>query len=64
MIPLDSVAIIVANAVEAIPYFISGLKGVARSMPTSAALDVVAKNPNLRFFEVPTCQIAGTFLEI
>lgn len=52
--PSDSVAIIAANAVEAIPYFSSGLKGVARSMPTSAALDVVAKSLNLRFFEVPT----------
>ncbi|KAJ6903198.1 Phosphoglucomutase [Populus alba x Populus x berolinensis] len=52
--PSDSVAIIAANAVEAIPYFSAGLKGVARSMPTSAALDVVAKNLNLKFFEVPT----------
>ncbi|CAA7401402.1 unnamed protein product [Spirodela intermedia] len=52
--PSDSVAIIAANAVKAIPYFNSGLKGVARSMPTSAALDVVAKNLNLKFFEVPT----------
>ncbi|KAK8516747.1 hypothetical protein V6N11_007514 [Hibiscus sabdariffa] len=52
--PSDSVAIIAANAVNAIPYFSSGLKGVARSMPTSAALDVVAKNLGLKFFEVPT----------
>ncbi|KAK9935460.1 hypothetical protein M0R45_022563 [Rubus argutus] len=52
--PSDSVAIIAANAVEAIPYFSTGLKGVARSMPTSAALDVVAKHLNLKFFEVPT----------
>ncbi|KAG9146164.1 hypothetical protein Leryth_007883 [Lithospermum erythrorhizon] len=52
--PSDSVAIIAANAVESIPYFSGGLKGVARSMPTSAALDVVAKNLNLKFFEVPT----------
>ncbi|OMO60661.1 Alpha-D-phosphohexomutase superfamily [Corchorus capsularis] len=52
--PSDSVAIIAANAVDAIPYFSSGLKGVARSMPTSAALDVVAKNLKLKFFEVPT----------
>ncbi|RZC61231.1 hypothetical protein C5167_023003 [Papaver somniferum] len=52
--PSDSVAIIAANAVKAIPYFSSGLKGVARSMPTSAALDVVAKHLNLKFFEVPT----------
>ncbi|CAO2823943.1 unnamed protein product [Amaranthus hypochondriacus] len=52
--PSDSVAIIAANAVEAIPYFSGGLKGVARSMPTSAALDVVAKALNLKLFEVPT----------
>nr|VDC62038.1 unnamed protein product [Brassica rapa] len=52
--PSDSVAIIAANAVGAIPYFSTGLKGVARSMPTSAALDVVAKSLNLKFFEVPT----------
>ncbi|KAI3871621.1 hypothetical protein MKX03_005804 [Papaver bracteatum] len=52
--PSDSVAIIAANAIKAIPYFLSGLKGVARSMPTSAALDVVAKHLNLKFFEVPT----------
>ncbi|XP_073059456.1 phosphoglucomutase, cytoplasmic [Primulina eburnea] len=52
--PSDSVAIIAANAVEAIPYFSGGLKGVARSMPTSAALDVVATSLNLKFFEVPT----------
>eukprot|EP00250_Pteridium_aquilinum_P007490 c17197_g1_i2 orf=266-2014(+) len=52
--PSDSVAIIAANAVAAIPYFKAGLKGVARSMPTSAALDVVAKALNLKFFEVPT----------
>ncbi|CAN6549633.1 unnamed protein product [Malus baccata var. baccata] len=52
--PSDSVAIIAANAVDAIPYFKTGLKGVARSMPTSAALDVVAKHLNLKFFEVPT----------
>ncbi|GAA0155244.1 mutase [Lithospermum erythrorhizon] len=52
--PSDSVAIIAANAVESIPYFSGGLKGVARSMPTSAALDVVANHLNLKFFEVPT----------
>ncbi|KAG5236779.1 hypothetical protein OIU77_014264 [Salix suchowensis] len=52
--PSDSVSIIAANAVEAIPYFSAGLKGVARSMPTSSGLDVVAKNLNLKFFEVPT----------
>jgi len=32
--PSDSVAVIAANAQKAIPYFKSGIKGVARSMPT------------------------------
>ncbi len=36
--PSDSVAIIAANAM-CIPYFKHGIKGVARSMPTSGALD-------------------------
>jgi phosphoglucomutase len=52
--PSDSVAIIAANAQEAIPYFHSGPKGLARSMPTSGALDRVAQKLNLPFFEVPT----------
>ncbi|XP_015877994.3 phosphoglucomutase, chloroplastic isoform X1 [Ziziphus jujuba] len=52
--PSDSVAIIAANAQEAIPYFRSGAKGLARSMPTSGALDRVAEKLRLPFFEVPT----------
>ncbi|KAI8029576.1 hypothetical protein LOK49_LG01G01401 [Camellia lanceoleosa] len=52
--PSDSVAIIAANAQEDIPYFRSGPKGLARSMPTSGALDRVAQKLNLPFFEVPT----------
>ncbi|KAH9678029.1 phosphoglucomutase [Citrus sinensis] len=52
--PSDSVAIIAANAQEAIPYFKSGPKGLARSMPTSGALDRVAEKLKLPFFEVPT----------
>lgn len=51
--PSDSVAIIAANA-TAIPYFKSGLKGLARSMPTSGALDRVAKALGVEHFEVPT----------
>lgn len=53
--PSDSVAIIAANA-TAIPYFQKhgGVKGVARSMPTSAALDRVASKLGLTCFEVPT----------
>ncbi|KAL3524214.1 hypothetical protein ACH5RR_017048 [Cinchona calisaya] len=52
--PSDSVAIIGANAQEAIPYFQAGPKGLARSMPTSGALDRVAQKLNLPFYEVPT----------
>ncbi|KAL2324475.1 hypothetical protein Fmac_023533 [Flemingia macrophylla] len=52
--PSDSVAVIAANAREAIPYFKNGVKGLARSMPTSGALDRVAEKLNLPFFEVPT----------
>lgn len=52
--PSDSVAIIAANAQACIPYFKGGIKGLARSMPTSGALDRVAEKMNLQFFEVPT----------
>ncbi|KAJ3682636.1 hypothetical protein LUZ60_015209 [Juncus effusus] len=52
--PSDSVAIIAANSQLTIPYFHSGPKGLARSMPTSGALDRVAEKLNLPFFEVPT----------
>ena len=52
--PSDSVAVLAANAQAAIPYFKDGLKGVARSMPTSGALDRVAEELAIKFFEVPT----------
>ncbi|PHT43317.1 Phosphoglucomutase, chloroplastic [Capsicum baccatum] len=52
--PSDSVAIIAANVQDAIPYFPSGPKGLARSMPTSGSLDRFAQKLNLPFFEVPT----------
>jgi len=52
--PSDSVAII-ADWAEVIPYFKKGgVKGLARSMPTSAAIDLVAKAKGLEYFEVPT----------
>jgi phosphoglucomutase len=51
--PSDSLAIIVANA-DLIPQFKKGLKGCARSMPTSGALDIVAAKKGLKCFEVPT----------
>ncbi|KAL1548657.1 phosphoglucomutase (alpha-D-glucose-1,6-bisphosphate-dependent) [Salvia divinorum] len=52
--PSDSVAIIAANAENVIQYFKTGLKGLARSMTTSGALDRVAEELNLPFYEVPT----------
>ena len=51
--PSDSVAVIAANA-SCIPFFNGGLKGLARSMPTSAALDQVALALNIPIYEVPT----------
>lgn len=53
--PSDSLAIIAAYA-DAIPFFKTqgGLKGVARSMPTSGAVDLVAKDMNFDLFETPT----------
>ncbi|KAH7481769.1 hypothetical protein KRP22_015080 [Phytophthora ramorum] len=51
--PSDSLAIIAANC-TVIPFFKNGLRGVARSMPTSGAVDRVAKKLNVPFFEVPT----------
>ena len=51
--PSDSLAILAANANVA-PAYADGLAGVARSMPTSAAVDVVAKELNIDCFETPT----------
>lgn len=52
--PSDSVAII-ADWAEVIPYFKkSGVKGLARSMPTSGAIDLVAKAKGYQCYEVPT----------
>ena len=51
--PSDSVAVI-ADWAHVIPYFKGGLKGLARSMPTSGAIDYVAKAKGIEFFEVPT----------
>ncbi|XP_065657575.1 phosphoglucomutase-1 isoform X2 [Hydra vulgaris] len=51
--PSDSVAVIAANA-SCIPFFNAGLKGLARSMPTSAALDKVASALDIPIYEVPT----------
>ncbi len=55
--PSDSVAIIADWAEEAIPYFKSGVKGVARSMPTSKQIEYVAKKKGLTSYEVPTGEL-------
>jgi len=53
--PGDSVAIIAHYAARHIPYFQKqGIYGLARSMPTSAAIDRVAKKLGLECYEVPT----------
>jgi phosphoglucomutase len=51
--PSDSLAILAANAHLA-PGYKSGVVGVARSMPTSAAADRVAEKFGVRLFETPT----------
>lgn len=51
--PSDSLAVLVANA-HLVPGYKNGLAGVARSMPTSAAADRVAKALGISCFETPT----------
>ncbi len=51
--PSDSLAVLTANA-NCAPAYKKGLSGVARSMPTSAAVDVVAKDLDIACFETPT----------
>jgi phosphoglucomutase len=51
--PSDSLAVLVANA-HLVPGYAAGLKGVARSMPTSAAVDRVAAALGIKCFETPT----------
>ncbi|MDE3238571.1 MAG: alpha-D-glucose phosphate-specific phosphoglucomutase [Paracoccaceae bacterium] len=51
--PSDSLAVLAANAHLA-PAYRGGLKGVARSMPTSTAADRVAKALGIEAFETPT----------
>lgn len=52
--PGDSLAIIAHHA-KLIPYFKKqGVYGLARSMPTSGAVDLVAKAQSLNCYEVPT----------
>ena len=51
--PSDSLAVIAANAHLA-PGYATGLAGVARSMPTSSALDRVAQARGLECYATPT----------
>ena len=51
--PSDSLAVLAANA-TLVPGYRQGLKGVARSMPTSAAVDRVAERLGIACFETPT----------
>ncbi|MEL7460592.1 MAG: alpha-D-glucose phosphate-specific phosphoglucomutase [Pseudomonadota bacterium] len=51
--PSDSLAVLAANAGCA-PMYASGLTGVARSMPTSGAVDRVAKALGIGSYETPT----------
>jgi phosphoglucomutase len=51
--PSDSLAVLAANAHLA-PGYRGGLKGIARSMPTSGAADRVAEQMGLPLFETPT----------
>jgi phosphoglucomutase len=51
--PSDSLAVLAANAHLA-PGYAQGLKGVARSMPTSRAIDRVAAKLGIPCFETPT----------
>ncbi len=51
--PSDSLALIAANA-HLIPAYQAGVAGVARSMPTSGAVDLVAKKMKIDCYETPT----------
>jgi len=51
--PSDSLAVLAAHATVA-PGYRDGLKGIARSMPTSQAADRVAKALGIPCFETPT----------
>lgn len=51
--PSDSLAVLAANA-QLVPGYSSGLAGVARSMPTSQAVDRVAAQIGIDCYETPT----------
>ncbi len=51
--PCDSLAVLAANA-SCVPGYASGLRGIARSMPTSRAVDRVAAALDIASYETPT----------
>ncbi|MGS2722671.1 alpha-D-glucose phosphate-specific phosphoglucomutase [Porticoccus sp. GXU_MW_L64] len=51
--PCDSLAVLAANATK-VPAYSSGIAGVARSMPTSRAVDRVAREQGFDCYETPT----------
>lgn len=51
--PSDSLAVLAANA-TLVPAYAKGIAGVARSMPTSGAVDRVAAKLNIPCYETPT----------
>ncbi|MFQ5582008.1 MAG: alpha-D-glucose phosphate-specific phosphoglucomutase [Mariprofundaceae bacterium] len=51
--PSDSLAVLAANA-HLVPGYRDGIAGVARSMPTSAAVDRVAEELAINCYETPT----------
>jgi phosphoglucomutase len=52
--PGDSLAVIAEHASRCIPGYLCGLRGLARSMPTSTAPDRVARSLGIPCFETPT----------
>jgi phosphoglucomutase len=61
--PSDSLAIIAAN-MHLVPGYAKGLTGVARSMPTSSAVDFVAKRKGVPIYVTPTgWKFFGTLLD-
>ncbi|MBF0448263.1 MAG: alpha-D-glucose phosphate-specific phosphoglucomutase [Magnetococcales bacterium] len=61
--PSDSLAVLAANAGQ-VPGYRSGLVGVARSMPTSQAVDQVARKQGFPCHETPTgWKFFGTLLD-
>ncbi|MDC0832828.1 phosphoglucomutase [Leptolyngbya valderiana BDU 20041] len=62
--PSDSLAVLAANA-TLVPGYKDGLAGVARSMPTSAAVDRVAEKLGIDCYETPTgWKFFGNLLDV